>query len=89
MLNIQVAEGALFYGERERRVTVLFDDELRGRTAALASAMHETFESAITPAGLYEPKCGGCSLLGICKPKLKRGSVSRYLQSYMTDDTTG
>lgn len=84
MLGVSLKEGALFYGERERRVTVKLDEALRERVTKLASTMHQSFADGITPSAQYEPKCGGCSLIGICKPKLNKGSTARYLQTYLT-----
>lgn len=86
MLRVSIAEGALYYGERERRITVIFNVELRRRVWELAEQMHKDFSLGVTAAARYEPKCGSCSLMAICKPKMKSRSVSRYLNDYLNSD---
>ncbi|WP_051318556.1 CRISPR-associated protein Cas4 [Cohnella thermotolerans] len=83
MLNVSVPEGALFYGERERRVTIRFDLGLRTRVQELAEQMHRDFASGVTASARYEPKCGSCSLLAVCKPKMKTKSAVKYLSDYL------
>lgn len=82
MLNINIAEGALFYGKRRRRTGVAFDDELRELTQHVIHQVHGLLVSGVTPAASYEPKCDQCSLLNICLPNscAKGRSVKRYMQ---------
>lgn len=86
MLQVSVSEGALYYGERERRVTVPFSLALRERVREQAIEMHRAFDFGVTAAALYEPKCKSCSLLAICKPKLRVGSTDRYIRDYLSGD---
>lgn len=86
MLGVAVEEGALYYGERERRVGVRFDKPLRERVYGLAAEMHRDFSSGITAKALYEPKCGSCSLEALCKPKMSVIATSRYLRDYLHDE---
>jgi CRISPR-associated exonuclease Cas4 len=87
MLDVQVNEGALYYGERERRIAVQFDSSLRERVYQLSAAMHKDFTAAITAKAIYEPKCGSCSLESLCKPKMNTAPTDRYLRDYLSDDT--
>jgi len=86
MLNVRIDEGALYYGERERRVAINFDTALRERVSGLAADMHRDFATAITARAIYEPKCGSCSLEALCKPKMTYSPTDRYLQNYLEDD---
>ena len=70
MFDTKVEEGALFYGETRRRVTVVFDDELRNLTEVTACEARALSNSGQTPPAIYEKrKCGGCSLIELCQPK--------------------
>lgn len=83
MLEVTVAEGAIFYGETERRTSVVFDEHLRDRVTILLSEMRSLFTTGETPAAVYEPKCKSCSLYDICLPKLKKtgfDDLHRYLR---------
>lgn len=86
MLDIQVLEGALYYGKKRRRLIVELDESLRGRTAETALAVHQLFESARTPHLIRSKKCDKCSFLEICMPDQmgKQQSVSRYLAKLVT-----
>jgi CRISPR-associated exonuclease Cas4 len=77
----EIAQGALYYGERRRRTDVPFHADLRARTEALARRMHELYRSGKTPPAVYEPKCDSCSLAGLCMPRVlaKPPGVAKYL----------
>ena len=81
MLDVEIREGALFYGQTRRREDVVFDSALRQETEDIARRVHELIESGITPKAEYSKKCEQCSLLELCMPKTcgKAKSVSRYL----------
>lgn len=85
MLNVRVEEGALFYGERERRVPVSFSADLRRRVDQLLDEMHVQFEKGATPPPRYAPRCKSCSLIELCMPRLKRSRMESYLQDYLAD----
>ncbi|WP_172194818.1 CRISPR-associated protein Cas4 [Saccharibacillus qingshengii] len=87
MLGVTVAEGALFYGERERRVEVVFTESLRARVEGYLYGMRELYERGETPPARYRPGCKSCSLMDICLPKMKTGSVDRYMESYLNEDS--
>lgn len=81
MLNVEIREGALFYGQTRRREDVIFDKSLRAETEDIARLVHDLIESGITPKPEYSKKCDRCSLLGLCMPKIcgKAKSVNKYL----------
>lgn len=83
MLNVEIKEGALFYGQTRRREDVFFDTALRQETENTAGKVHELIKSGITPKAEYSKKCERCSLLEVCMPKTcgKTRSVSKYLLS--------
>ncbi|WP_390844010.1 CRISPR-associated protein Cas4 [Anatilimnocola floriformis] len=68
MLQVSIGRGSLFYGEKRRRVEVLFDVELRTRTADAANRLHQLFAAGVTPRARRESKCDSCSLLHLCLP---------------------
>ena len=69
MLGTSISRGAIFYGQPRRRHEVVFDQNLRGETEALAAAMHRLFDAGLTPVAPYQPKCDNCSLYNWCLPK--------------------
>ena len=81
MLNVAIAEGALFYGQKRRRKTVVFDTELRELTKETIAQVHELFKAGVTPKAEYGKKCDQCSLSTVCLPKscTARRSVRKYL----------
>ena len=83
MLNVQILEGALFYGKTRRRLNVIFDEDLRQETEVAATRLHELISAGKTPKPEYTKKCDNCSFVGVCLPKTfgKSRSVNRYLQN--------
>ena len=49
MLCCTLPEGALFYGETHRRVSVTFTEDLRQKVSALSEEMHALFRRGYTP----------------------------------------
>ena len=88
MLNVEIPEGSLFYGQTRRREDVVIDKSLRMKTEEAAKKVHELVESGITPKAEYSEKCKKCSLLELCMPKAcgKIKSVSKYLLSAMEEE---
>jgi len=70
MLQVEITHGYLFYGKKQHRHDVPFDDELRDVTAHTIRDLHTLFESGRTPPATYEPKCNNCSLYDLCLPKM-------------------
>ncbi len=84
MMAVEIADGAIFYGQPRRRLAVSFDPELRGKTRAAAASVHELIDSGRVPPPEYESrKCRNCSMLEICMPRTK-GSVSDYLREFLS-----
>ena len=69
MTGQPVPEGALFYAQTKRRVTVPLDAELRALTEAVIADLCAVFASGSTPPPTAQrARCRGCSLLGLCRP---------------------
>jgi CRISPR-associated exonuclease Cas4 len=70
MTGHPVPEGALFYAETKRRVSVPFDDELRQLTLDTIAQLREVFTTLKTPSPTYRAdRCRACSLYDLCHPK--------------------
>jgi CRISPR-associated exonuclease Cas4 len=70
MFGTTVPEGALFYGQTRRRMTVSFDDALRSLSREVAARTREMLTSGRTPSPVWEKRrCGACSLAELCRPK--------------------
>lgn len=69
MTGRSVSEGALFYAETKRRVTVPFDAALRQLTEETIVAIAEVFSSGTTPPPtVRRERCRACSLIEPCRP---------------------
>jgi CRISPR-associated exonuclease Cas4 len=81
MLDLDVPEGALFYGKTRRRAEVCFDASLKALTQDAAGRLHELVDSETTPPADFGPKCRNCSLKDACMPRLTedRDRVNGYL----------
>ena len=78
MLNVEIPEGALFYGQTRRREDVVFDEKRRRETEEAAKKVHELIASGVTPKAEYSKKRKKCSLYELCMPKVSR-KASSYL----------
>jgi len=78
MLGVRVTEGDVFDGKRKRRDSVVFDAELRAQVEQMAARMHKLFSAGHTPPAVYNRKCEGCSMIGVCAPRVAAGA-QRYL----------
>ena len=86
MLCCAIPEGALYYGEIRRRVSVAFTEELRGEVRQMLAQMHELYQRGHTPKVKPSKSCNACSLKELCLPKLmKSRSVSDYLKKAMEE----
>ncbi|MBF0558714.1 MAG: CRISPR-associated protein Cas4 [Nitrospirae bacterium] len=88
MLDVEIREGTLFYGQTRRREDVVFDRELRMETEDVAEKVHELIVAGITPKPEYSKKCERCSLLELCMPKtcVRARSVRNYLLTAMEQE---
>ena len=78
MLNVEIKNGALYYGRTRRREDIVFDERLRLETEGAARKVHALIESGTTPKPEYSKKCKKCSLYELCMPKVSR-KASSYL----------
>jgi CRISPR-associated exonuclease Cas4 len=85
MLDVEIKNGALFYGQTRRREDVVFVEKLRLETEDAAKKVHMLIESGLTPKAEYSQKCKKCSLYEICIPKIsgKSKSANNYLLTAM------
>lgn len=68
MKQTQIESGNLFYGKRQRRTEVHFDDRLRQKTLDKIEQLRHMIDNRITPEATRAPKCDKCSLLELCMP---------------------
>lgn len=54
MFAVDLVEGALFYGERRRQVTVLLDAQLRRLTEHIATEARDMIQRGATPPAIFE-----------------------------------
>ncbi|MEA2068939.1 MAG: CRISPR-associated protein Cas4, partial [Verrucomicrobiota bacterium] len=85
-LDVEIGEGAVFYGLPRRRQPVEFTSELRKETEQTAAALHQLIQGGKTPPAEYiEKKCAACSLLETCMPQ-KHRNVSAYLKEALREE---
>lgn len=70
MTGQPVPEGALFYAQTRRRVTVPFDPALRALTEASVADLATMLASGTTPPPTpHRSRCRACSLHELCRPE--------------------
>lgn len=87
MFAVPVPEGALFYGQTRKRLTVVFDEPLRALTRDTAAACAAMIAKGRTPAPVKTPACRRCSLFDDCQPGRleKPPGISRWLIRQIAD----
>ena len=88
MLQVDVPNGAIFYGRPRRRHAVTFDTNLRKLTRDMAGRLHELMATGITPPATYiAKKCDTCSLINICQPKTQQraSKVDDYMKRMVSE----
>ena len=76
MTGRDVPEGAMFYGQRRRRLLVTFDEDLRALTSRVATQGREMMAKGILPPPIYDSgRCESCSLKGLCRPQASRSTA--------------
>ncbi|MBC7253142.1 MAG: CRISPR-associated endonuclease Cas1 [Actinobacteria bacterium] len=61
--------GYIYYSDSHKRIEVLFDDELKGKTLSLIEEFRKTLAGDEPPPPLDQsPKCARCSLNRVCIP---------------------
>ena len=84
MTGLSVPEGALFYGERQRRTVVSFDRSLRNLTERTVTDLRDSFFRADLPQPIYdEAKCDACSLKGLCCPQMQRRNAHEWMEQHI------
>jgi CRISPR-associated exonuclease Cas4 len=80
MLNINIVEGAVYYGKKRHRFKVTFDRDLRQETEMVINTVHEMIKNGITPLARFEAKCTSCSFIHQCCPnQFNRKRTRSYL----------
>ena len=81
MLDVEIAEGALFYGQTRRRLGVSMDGALREITLRAAERLRALVVQGRTPPPRKTPACRACSLVEFCMPDAASGRlVARYIR---------
>lgn len=89
MTGAAVPEGALFYAQTKRRVTVAFDTELRRLTEETIAELRQIFDMQRTPPPTSrKERCRACSLVELCRPTAAIKS-SKAWRSRMVEELLG
>jgi CRISPR-associated exonuclease Cas4 len=91
MTSSAVPEGALFYAETKRRLTIPFDANLRHLTEQVIADLQVVFDSRDTPPPtVRRERCRACSLLELCRPDAVARPVkvwrSRMLEKLLAEE---
>ena len=70
MFQTEVKRGFIYHAASRRRREVLLDEILRNETIKTIEAVRQLLQTETIPAAELKPRCEGCSLYGICLPKL-------------------
>ncbi|MGL6194007.1 MAG: CRISPR-associated protein Cas4 [Thermoguttaceae bacterium] len=84
MLDTKIPEGALYYGQTNKRSTVVLSEKLRNETILLAQRFHELMKRGVTPPPKLGPHCKSCSLVDDCLPELSN-KASTYLEKMIEE----
>ena len=72
MFGLEIPSGFLFYGKPQKRMEVVFDEELRTLTAGVIRNAREVLTGGVTPLPMYSKACKSCSLVNDCLPDVCR-----------------
>ena len=72
MFGLEIPSGFLFYGKTQKRMEVVFDEELRILTAEAIRNAREVLTGEVTPPPMYSKACKSCSLVNDCLPNVCR-----------------
>lgn len=75
MYGCTIQEGAIFYIDAHRRVSVSFTDALRNETKQAAEALWNILRTQNIPMACNGPKCKKCSLADICMPQVRQSAA--------------
>jgi CRISPR-associated exonuclease Cas4 len=87
MLNVNIDQGAIFYGKIRKRLNVEFDENLRKKTEHYAERLHTVFRFGKTVPPLKNDKrCKKCSLYPLCMPDVLKDNIEDYLYRSLSKD---
>ncbi len=69
-----VSEGAIFYIDSHRRFPVELNAPLREKTCETLRSIRAMLDAQELPPAKYSAKCKKCSMLELCRPKLKHSA---------------
>ncbi len=72
MLDVTIAEGAIFHVSSRRRRVVKLDDALRKETQGVIEAVRAMLDSGQIPMAEHGMKCERCSLRNACLPDARQ-----------------
>jgi CRISPR-associated exonuclease Cas4 len=79
MTGAAAPNGALYYAQTKRRVTVPLDAELRGLTESIVAELNAAFARGLTPPPtLHRSRCRACSLIELCRPEAVKRPVRAW-----------
>lgn len=87
MFGEPIPEGALYYGQTRKRLTVAFDPALRDITTRIAAEVRAMISESHTPPPNAMPACKHCSLAEQCRPKQleKPPGIKHWLLGQLDD----
>lgn len=84
MLCCTIPIGYLYYGKTRRRSKVEIDTQLREKTIAMLTEMHQLYRTQHTPKVRRTKACNACSLKQLCLPVLcGTQSAAAYMQAML------
>lgn len=84
MLQTEIKQGYLYYGETKHRNEVEFTVELREKVNDFLKEMHQYYNSNYTPKVKSGSKCRQCSLQNVCVPDLNsHDEVKKYIETML------
>ncbi|WP_202978185.1 CRISPR-associated protein Cas4 [Mariprofundus erugo] len=78
MLNVTIAEGAIYHVKSRRRRVVAFNEILRGKLRETVVAVRAMVESGEIPGPVLARHCEQCSLKEICLPEMQARAIDLY-----------
>ncbi len=79
MTGTPVPQGALFYAQTKRRVTVPFDATLRALAETAVAELAAVLASRATPPPTpHRSRCRACSLIDLCRPETHARPVRQW-----------
>jgi len=84
MLEVSIAEGAIYHVKSKRRRKVTFDDTLREKVRETVQVVRRMIESQHIPSPVFGRHCEQCSLQDICMPAVRE--IPPHLFEPISDD---